>query len=290
MRDCGTPRTMPAAAGGGPTTMPPLPSPPAPSPLRQVDAEYDVSGKAADAARAAEEAARRLGEAAEDADARYQVRGRAQNLWRDIKRGAPAVRRRAWLACAWPACAGWSALAGGVQARGAGCWLQCMAARPGACIDHLPPPSCPALPQAGRAIRDFFETPLGAVTFLFLFLISVRRGAPMAAAHGGGVQCIPASVFTSRQPPILHTSATRRTNQTRPLAPTLLPGVHRRLLGHPARAVCEHVDLHPAQPAHHVSRARWVGGCGRGRVRVPTQPPPSHLTLPAWPPTPAATT
>ena len=88
-----------------------------------------------------------------------------------------------------------------------GCWLQCMAARPGACVDHLPPPSWPALPQAGRAIRDFFETPLGAVTFLFLFLISVRRGAPAGAVHSGGVRC--ASVLTSRQPRTLHSVATR---------------------------------------------------------------------------------
>jgi hypothetical protein len=32
-------------------------------------------------------------------------------------------------------------------------------------------------PVWGRRIRDFFETPLGAVTFLFLFLISVFTGA-----------------------------------------------------------------------------------------------------------------
>lgn len=40
-----------------------------------------------------------------------------------------------------------------------------------------PQPLLPAaLLQVGRKMRDYFDTPLGAVTFLFLFLIS---GAPL---------------------------------------------------------------------------------------------------------------
>ena len=36
--------------------------------------------------------------------------------------------------------------------------------------------------QWGRRVRDFFETPLGAVTFLFLFLISGALGQAVAEA------------------------------------------------------------------------------------------------------------
>ena len=39
------------------------------------------------------------------------------------------------------------------------------------CSLDVAPPNHPC-PQWGRRVRDFFETPLGAVTFLFLFLIS----------------------------------------------------------------------------------------------------------------------
>lgn len=64
-----------------------LPKPPA-----QVDAEFDVSGKASEAARAAAEAARKVNEAAEEADSKFQFRRRARILWSDLKRAAPMVR------------------------------------------------------------------------------------------------------------------------------------------------------------------------------------------------------
>ena len=66
--------------------------------LEQVDAEFDVSGKANEAARAAAEAARKVNEAAEDADSKFQFRRKGRVLWSDLKRSAPLVR----------ATAGWS--------------------------------------------------------------------------------------------------------------------------------------------------------------------------------------
>lgn len=63
----------------------------------QVDAEFDVSGKASEAARAAAEAAKKVNEAAEDADSKFQFRRKSRILWSDVKRSAPLVRP-AWLA------------------------------------------------------------------------------------------------------------------------------------------------------------------------------------------------
>ncbi len=51
-------------------------------------------------------------------------------------------------------------------------------------LPSLPRPST----QWGRRIRDFFETPLGAVTFLFLFLISGALGLAVAEACHVGPQ------------------------------------------------------------------------------------------------------
>ncbi|KAL4452302.1 hypothetical protein ABPG75_007964 [Micractinium tetrahymenae] len=87
---------------------------------RQVDAEYDVSGKAAGAAKTAAEGARRVNDAAEELESRWQVRRRMRNAFTDFKR---------------------------------------------------------ATPQVMSQVRDFFNTPLGAVTFLFLFMLSVFTGA-----------------------------------------------------------------------------------------------------------------
>lgn len=62
----------------------------------QVDAEFDVSGKASEAARAAAEAARKVNEAAEDADSKFQFRRKSRILWSDLKRSAPLVRAGDW--------------------------------------------------------------------------------------------------------------------------------------------------------------------------------------------------
>lgn len=53
---------------------------------------------------------------------------------------------------------------------------------------RLPPPPCL---QWGRRIRDYFETPLGAVTFLFLFLISGACVAGAEACHASKPQWRP---------------------------------------------------------------------------------------------------
>lgn len=87
---------------------------------QQVDAEYDVSGKAAEAAKTAAEGARRVNDAAEELESRWQIRRRMRNAFADLKRTTP---------------------------------------------------------QLMSQVRDFFNTPLGAMTFLFLFMLSVFTGA-----------------------------------------------------------------------------------------------------------------
>jgi len=59
-----------------------------------VDAEYEVSSKAADAARTAAEGARRVNDAAEELESRWQVRRRIRNFFSDLKRTAPQVGNR----------------------------------------------------------------------------------------------------------------------------------------------------------------------------------------------------
>lgn len=59
--------------------------------LLQVDAEYNVSGKAAEAAKTAAEGARRVNDAAEELESRWQVRRRVRNALADFKRTAPQV-------------------------------------------------------------------------------------------------------------------------------------------------------------------------------------------------------
>lgn len=98
-----------------------------------MDAEYDVSGKAADAARTASKSARRAAEAAEDFESRFHIRRRLRVAWADVKRSAPRT------------------LAG---------------------------------------VRDFFNTPLGAMTFLFLFMVSGESAeGAIAQPRLGCVRC-----------------------------------------------------------------------------------------------------
>lgn len=74
--------------------------------LTQVDADFDVSGKANEAARAAAEAARKVNEAAEDADSKFQFRRKGRILWSDLKRSAPLVRATAGRSWAGQGCSG----------------------------------------------------------------------------------------------------------------------------------------------------------------------------------------
>lgn len=67
------------------------PSAPHPALLAQVDAEYDVSGKAAEAAKTAAEGARRVNDAAEELESRWQIRRRMRNAFADLKRTTPQV-------------------------------------------------------------------------------------------------------------------------------------------------------------------------------------------------------
>ena len=161
---CAHPPAFPALAASTTCT------PPLSNSQSQVDAEYDVSGKASEAARKAAEAARKVNEAAEDADSKFHFRRKAQILWSDLKRNAPLVRLAAagWLA----GVGAWTGMQAGMRAML--CQLplawSCPANHP--CIADWPPPHPTRPEQWGQRMRDFFETPLGAVTFFFLFLVS----------------------------------------------------------------------------------------------------------------------
>jgi hypothetical protein len=61
------------------------------STARRVDAEFDVSGKAAEAAQRAAEAARTANEAAEELNSRFQLRRRARTVLSDLRRTLPLV-------------------------------------------------------------------------------------------------------------------------------------------------------------------------------------------------------
>ena len=161
----------------------------------QVDAEYEVSAKAAGAARTASEAAA-------DFDTRYRIKSRTRNFYKDFKR---------------------------------------------------------RLPLRMRAMNDFLNTPMGAVTFLFLFLVSGGAAATSSACStpnqnqlGGGFR-----YRASPSLPHLHTVPWQASPLTGPrhLLPALACpacSVHRRLLGHPARPLLLHVALPAAGPPRNV--------------------------------------
>lgn len=135
-----------------------LPCCPSTHPL-QVDAEFDVSGKASEAARAAAEAARKVNEAAEDADSKFQFRRRSRILWSDLKRSAPLVRAGDWAgrgcAAACVVCACWEGSVGTRGARLAAMLLLEVAAVRCSLDVSGPQPPLPAVgPPHTRLLRD----------------------------------------------------------------------------------------------------------------------------------------